>query len=191
MRGIPALVLGSFPAITSLHRGVVIISCPDDLGQRVVLRLREWTPGTSWVAVKREEPPVAGLEDATRFTTEMRTLSEQWRFVRELRTHQFDVAVTVWAGGDGYGLLKFLPVLLGARSILVFNEHVDAFYLLARNWRTIRNHWRSRSGGKPRTGAFRTIGRAIRSIFLAPIGLSFVVMKISYLIARKNIRGHS
>lgn len=188
MRGVPALLLGSFPAVDTLHRGVVIISGPDDRGERVLMRLREWTPGTSWQVVKRGEPSPKGLEGTTRFTTDVRTAVQQWGLIRELRSGRFDVAVGVWDGTAGYGMLRCLPFLLNARSVLIFNENIDAFYLLARNWKHLRDHWRSRRSGRPRAEVLQYLGRMISSLVLAPLGMMYVLIKVSYLVIRKYIR---
>jgi len=188
MRGIPAIVLGSFPAIAGLHRGVVIVSCPDDRGEQVIQRLKEWTPGTSWQVVKREEPSPKGLESTTRFTTDLRTAVQQWGLIRDLRSGRFDVAVGVWDGTAGYDLLKCLPFLLDARSVLIFNENIDAFYLFARNWKPLRDHWRSRRSGRPRREILQYLGGLISALVLAPLGMMYVLIKVSYLVIRKHNR---
>lgn len=188
MRGLPALLLGSFPATTSLQRGVMIMSCPAEIGGRVLNRLREWTPGTSWQIVKREEPSPEGFADATRFTTDLRTAMQQWGLIRNLRSSRFDIAVAVWDGTPGYGMLKFLPLLVGARSVLIFNENIDAFYLLARNRKPLRDHWRSRRSGRPRAEVLQYLGGLVSSLVLAPLGLMYLLIKVSYLVTRKYIR---
>ncbi len=188
MRGLPALLLGSFPATTSLQRGVMIMSCPAELGDRVLNRLMEWTPGTSWQVVKRGEPSPKGFEDATRFTTELRTAVQQWRLISDLRSGRFDITVAVWDGTAGYGLLKFLPLLVGARSVLIFNENIDAFYLLARNGKPLRDHWRSRRSGRPLAEVLQYLGGVVSSLVLAPLGMMYLLIKVSYLVTRKYIR---
>jgi hypothetical protein len=151
-------------------------------------RLNEWSPHTQWHLIKREEPPIEGFEGRTDYTFHARTLGEQWSFVRRLREHRYDVTVVVWGNEDGYQMLKSLPFVVGAKSILVFNENIDSFYCVGKNYRTLWQHWRWRRTTRSSRSDSGRLAERLVQLVCAPLGLLYVVVRTAYLETRRMIR---
>ncbi|GEM_PF-7069895 len=190
MKGIVSHLFGSYPDLNSLKRGVLIVSCSDALGRRVMQRLTEWIPHTQWQIVKREEPTIEGYEASTHYTLHSRTLGEQWSFIRRLREHRYDLAVVVWGNEEGYRTLKWLPLFLGVRAVLVFNENIDAFYCIGRNYRVLWQHWRWRRTSRTSRSVSGRLAERLLQMICAPLGLLYVVVRTAYLETRRMIRTH-
>lgn len=57
-----------------------------------------------------------------------------WKLLRQMRRERYDAVVAHLTGASDYSNLKALVFLLGARQILLFNEHLDCFYFSPRRF---------------------------------------------------------
>lgn len=81
--------------------------------------------------------------------------------IRQLRARRFDVAFVLYSNEGGFWKLKLLPYLVGASSVLAYNENLDSFPVSLKTLSEVLQHvrWRLESSmtkapGSP--GVFRS-----------------------------------
>lgn len=119
-------------------------------------------------------------------TVDAVSLISKIRIITELRKRKFDIVAVCWTGEPGYFSLKLLAFLMKTRSILVFNENNDCFWLIRNNFKTIVSHllWRMRGISNVSRIRYLLI-HYLTLILLLPIGLAYVIIRVLYYTLRK------
>jgi hypothetical protein len=185
MRGLLSFFNSSFPDLSTVRKGIMVFSCSDKMGGRIMNRLMAWLPSVQWTVVKRDGPPVQGGVHRTIYTVHHQTVWQRIRFVRALRREAVDLVVVAWTNEPSYRLLQWLGLLSNAKSVLVFNEHTDAFFFVRANVGVIIRHWLWRREFHILESS-KTLVRALIRILLFPIGFLYLLIRTSYLVMRKN-----
>lgn len=188
MRGLLSIVRLSFPVIKKFRKGIIIAACSDEYAQRISQYISNWMPYVEWVMVKRQEPVISAFKGETIFTLYATTFVQQLALLRSLRKKKADIVVLTWTNEASFGFLQCAGLLLHARSYIVFNENVDAFFLVVRNHRIIRHHFRWRFAGKALSKGKRIILDVLSWIFLFPLGVLATVFGTAYIVIRKRRR---
>lgn len=188
MRGLFSIARLSFPDIKQFRKGIIVVSCSDDYAERILTYVAGWMPHIEWALVKRQEPAIASFDGETVFTGQAATVIQQLTLLRSLRSRKADIVVLAWTNELSFGLLKLAGLLSNARSFLVFNENVDAFFLVLKNHRIIRHHLRWRFAGKILSKGRRVALEALSWIFLFPLGAVSTIAGTLYLVIRKRLR---
>ncbi|MBI3788661.1 MAG: hypothetical protein HY276_10465 [Ignavibacteriales bacterium] len=188
MRGLLSIARLSFPDIKQFRKGIIVATCSDDHAERISTYVVQWLPHVEWVLVKRQEPAIAAFKGETFFTGQATTFVQQFALLRSLRRRKADIVVVAWTSEASFGLLKLAGLLSNTRSIIAFNENVDAFFLVLKNHRIIRHHLRWRFAGKMLSKGRRIVLEALSWIFLFPLGVVSTIVGALYLVIRKRLR---
>lgn len=175
------------PDIETLHHGLIVLSCFDSIGDRIAKAACEILPAVSWTVVKREEPAPHGFETETRYTFTVSTVLQQWRFLSEIRELNADVTVVAWTNEPSYRLLQWLAWLSGSRYLLVFNENIDAFFLVSKNAALVWSHLRWRFSHRMLVHILRNGAEMVSWILLFPVGLFYLTIRTSYLVLKRMV----
>jgi hypothetical protein len=133
----------------------------------------------------RDDYPDGYEKEAKIVSTSIISLSSKLKTVLELRKRRFDIVVVVWSGERSYGALKLLALVVAAKSILVFNENVDCFWLMRQNYHVFLNHIINRFRQKVGSASqlpiqFYFFRRILSFIFLLPLGMLYVITRVLY-----------
>lgn len=188
MRGLLSIARWSFPDIKKFHKGIIVAGCSDENAQRIAHSCSQWLPHVNWAMVKRHEPVIASFTGETIFTFHETTIARQFALLRLLRKEKADIVVLTWTNEASFGSLHIAGLFFNARSFIVFNENIDAFFLVVKNHRIIRHHLRWRFAGKILRKGKRVLLEALSWMFLYPFGVLSTLAGTLYLVIRKRMR---
>lgn len=120
-----------------------------------------------------------------------------WNHLRALRRRHFDALVLFLTGDPSYWKVKLFAFLLGAKTILIFNEENDCFFFNFRQWIALLAH-RCRTAVHPDMGSrWSQSGRVLLSLVLKSVALPFrfcwlllVWLRLRYAGIRKSRESH-
>lgn len=185
MRGLLSVFRGSFPDLSTIRKGIVVLSCSTAVGTRIVTRLTAWLPLVQWTVVQRGEHPFPVKVHKTLNTQQAETFVQQLHLLRALRRESTDLVVVAWTNEPSFRRLQWLGLMAGGKSILVFNEHAEAFFLVRANFGVIVRHWAWRKGIQGLDFSKAMI-RSLLRVMLFPVGLLYLLFRTAYWTFRKK-----
>ncbi len=188
MRGFLSLLLSGEPRLNEIRTGLIVLSCSEDYEQRIARRVVEWLPHVRWTIMKRFEPALEWFDGETLFSSEAVTVARQFVQLRLVRSTKFDLVVICCTNEPSYLPLKVLGVCSGYKSLLVFNENIDAYFVHRGTHRLILNHLRWRAREKRLLQGRHRVAELLSWILLFPPAALYLFAKVGFLVLRKRLR---
>jgi hypothetical protein len=188
MRGIFSILFSKNPDLSKFHKGLIILSCSDKYAERIARRVHEWQPSINWSIVKRYEPSFDWFKCETIFSCYANTLTKEIKLIKTIRNKKFDIVIITGTNEPSFAPLKMMGILTGYKSLLIFNENIDAFFVNRDNWRTLIGHARWRLRDKNVLSGHNLLLTMLSWLFLFPIGIVYIILKTVFLVIRKQLR---
>jgi|SRR6267143_2027987 len=164
-----------------------ICSCTWDHTLPVDNWLQAQFPQAHITYVLRDRYPESFRGRDVHVSTAATSLSGKRRLISSLREQFYDIIVICWTNEDSFVPLKTLPFFLRGRSCIVFNENHDCFWLTRKNLKVLIGHakWRFLERAKA-TSTARSLISLLSLIFLLPLGMLYVVIRVVYYSMKKR-----
>ncbi len=163
--------------------GLVIESCSPELGDRLLVRLREVIPYANFELLSKNARPIQPEKRILQTIQVLRSFGGLRLLLA--KRHRYDLVV-FFVTGEGELLLCRILALLWMRPKLFFvlNEHGEGFWLNRENWSQIRRHLGMRYQLRKRWDGFLATLRGFQRklIWLAMLPVRFAQMLASALL---------
>ena len=188
MRGLVSVILSHIPNTDEYRTGLIILSCTEKYDERIARRAQEWLPHIQWSIVKRFEPGFEWFEGDTIFSSYAPTLAGQARLIRRIRQERFDLTILSCTNEPSFNPLKIMGILSDYRSLVVFNENIDAYFACRDTRSIILKHFRWRLAQKKHLGSRNLALTFLSWIFLFPPAFLYILLRTLFLITAKQLR---
>lgn len=188
MRGIFSIFFSRTPDTNTFKSGLIVLSCSELYDERITRRCCEWLPHVEWTIVRRFEPTFPWFKGETIFSSYADTLPKQFAFVKKLRAKRCDITIIAGTNERSYQPLKFMALLSGYRSLVVFNENIDAYTACRDNLNIIFNHLRWRISQKKILRGKNILLAVFSRVFLFPLAILYILLRTCFLVIRKQLR---
>lgn len=151
----PLAFLGSDGDTTRAASGLLIQTGSSALLNRAIRMIKERCPGIELTVLRQRGMAEQVVHESG--VTYLDNDAAKLDLVKQLRSRRFDVVFVLYSNEGGFWKLKLLPFLVGASSILAYNENLDSFPVSLKTVDQVLKHlrWRlessmTRAPGSPR-----------------------------------------
>lgn len=181
------LLIKDNPDYSKILSILFIVSGNWDEAELIEPILKSWFPNVEITYVLRDSYPESFDNKKKIITTYATKFKAKYEIINHLRKQNFDVTVCCWSNKQGFLALKSLGFVVKPKSMLIFNENLDCFWLTRSNLKIVIKHYIWRLSQKSKFNNSKFILTILTTIFLLPLGLLYVTIRSLYFINKKYL----